>query len=111
RSIFGRLVLKVREASEGQLIVSKKYLEQSQTIAVQFHDPRPSIPDYWLYQGRLYRATVDLSADDFHALLAEKELRERKRLERARAAAASANRSAPTSRRKAIPTDVQTAVW
>lgn len=108
-SLWG-LVLKIREAPDGEKVVSKKYLEQARTVPVRFNLPSPSMPDYWLWQGRLYRATVKLDGDEFRALLADQALRTRKRIDKALATAASADQPTPT-RRQPIPLDVKTAVW
>lgn len=105
------LVLKVREAKDGELIIPKKYLDQAKTTPIRIFDDETAMPDYWLYQGRLYRASESLESEDFLALLAEKQVRARRRIERAKAVVASASQPAPSPQRQPIPIDVKTAVW
>jgi hypothetical protein len=72
---------------------------------------------YWLYRGRCWWEHDGLTADDVHALLLDRELRQARRLERARLVtgrAAAADGAAPglaRPARPAIPDDVKTAVW
>jgi hypothetical protein len=65
---------------------------------------------YWLFEDRVYWEDDGLDAADVRALVRERELRARRRLERAHAAAA-ADAEAPAIRRLPIPRDLRLAVW
>jgi hypothetical protein len=65
---------------------------------------------YWLFEDRVYWEDDDLAAADVRALVRERELRARRRLERAHAVAAAAI-DAPTARRRPIPRELRVAVW
>ena len=65
---------------------------------------------YWLFEDRVYREDDGLTAADVRALIRERELRARRRLERAHAvAAAGAEASGP--RRAPISRELRIAVW
>jgi hypothetical protein len=71
---------------------------------------------YWMYRGRCWWEHDGLSVEDVHALLLDRELRQARRLERARlvtgrADAAGAVPGAVRPARPTIPDDVKTAVW
>jgi hypothetical protein len=68
---------------------------------------------YWLYRGRCWWEHDGLSAEDVHALLLDRELRQARRLERARLVTGRAEGAAPPGRpsRPTISDDVKTAVW
>ncbi|UTI66800.1 HNH endonuclease [Paraconexibacter antarcticus] len=65
---------------------------------------------YWLFEERFYREASGLSADDVLALVREREARDRRRLERAHAAAAREG-APPPGRREPIPRAVRVAVF
>ena len=64
---------------------------------------------HWLFEDRVYWEDDGLAAADVHALIRERELRTRRRLERAHAVAAADGTDAP--RRRAIPRELRVAVW
>jgi 5-methylcytosine-specific restriction endonuclease McrA len=67
---------------------------------------------YWMFRGRCWWEHDGLGADDVHALLLDRELRQARRLERARLVTGRPDAD-PLARpsRPAIPDDVKTAVW
>jgi HNH endonuclease len=65
---------------------------------------------YWLFEDRVYWSDDDLAAADVRALVRERELRARRRLERAHAFAAAAE-GARGPRRRPIPRELRIAVW
>jgi 5-methylcytosine-specific restriction endonuclease McrA len=64
---------------------------------------------WWMFAGEILRARADLSAQDVAALIAEREARASRRLERAHAV--QAKQAEPASGRRAIPREVRLAVW
>lgn len=67
---------------------------------------------WWMAGGEVFSGRADLTADDVAALLAEREARESRRLERAHALRSQA--AAPAGQaegRRAIPREVRLAVW
>ena len=62
---------------------------------------------WWLFEDRVFWEDEGLSAADVRALVRERELRARRRLERAHAVAAAA----PGPRRQPIPAELRRAVW
>ncbi len=67
--------------------------------------------DYWLFEGRLYKDSDGLSANEVAALLITRTKQQRSRIERAKVLSASPNAFVGTSSRKAIPDDVKLIVW
>ena len=65
---------------------------------------------YWLFADRVYWEDDGLEPADVRALIIEREHRQRRRLERAHALAASAAEPA-APRRTPIPRDLRAAVW
>ena len=65
---------------------------------------------YWLFEDRVYWEDDGLDAADVRALVRERELRIRRRLERAHAVAAAAAEE-PAIRRRPIPRELRVAVW
>ena len=65
---------------------------------------------YWLFEGRLYWEDDDLDERDVLALVRERELRRRRRLERAHATLAAAGEEGPP-RRRALAREVRRAVF
>lgn len=65
---------------------------------------------YWLFEERFYREASGLEAADVLALVREREVRDRRRLERAHAAVAR-DSAPPTTRREPIPRAVRVAVF
>ena len=63
---------------------------------------------YWLFEDRVYWEDDGLEAVDVRALVRERELRVRRRLERAHAVAGAAGAVAG---RRAIPRELRAAVW
>jgi hypothetical protein len=66
---------------------------------------------YWLFEDRVYWEDDGLAAADVRALVRERELRARRRLERAHAVAASDPAGRPAARRRPIPRALRIAVW
>jgi HNH endonuclease len=66
---------------------------------------------YWLFEDRVWWEDDELAAADVRALLRERELRARRRLERAHAVAAAAEAAPPAARRRPIPRELRIAVW
>ena len=64
---------------------------------------------YWLFEDRVYWEDDGLSAGDVRALVRERELRARRRLERAHVLAAAG--AEPGPRRRWIPRELRIAVW
>lgn len=71
--------------------------QQHAPVEVGQHDGRT----WWLYLDRIYWDDDGLGADEVHALLAERERRKRRQIERAKDLLA-AERSAPSTRREPI---------
>ena len=65
---------------------------------------------YWLFEDRVYWEDDGLEAADVRALIRERELRARRRLERAHAVAAGVDEPA-APRRSPIPRELRAAVW
>ena len=65
----------------------------------------------WAFEGRFYRAGEELGADDILALVRERELRARRRLERAHAGLARAAGAGAVARREPIPRALRLAVF
>jgi 5-methylcytosine-specific restriction endonuclease McrA len=63
---------------------------------------------YWLFEDRVYWEDDELAAADVRALVRERELRARRRLERAHALVAAEE---PVVRRRPIPRELRLAVW
>jgi 5-methylcytosine-specific restriction endonuclease McrA len=67
---------------------------------------------YWMFRGRCWWEHDGLSVDDVHVLLLDRELRQARRLERARLVTARDDTADPArSPRSTIPDEVKTAVW
>jgi hypothetical protein len=67
---------------------------------------------YWLFEDRVYWEDDGLDGADVRALVRERELRTRRRLERAHAVAATAAKPpAAGARRRPIPRELRIAVW
>jgi 5-methylcytosine-specific restriction endonuclease McrA len=64
---------------------------------------------YWLFEDRVYWDDDGLEAADVAALVRERELRARRRIDRAHAAVAAEEAAAP--RRRSIPRELRIAVW
>ena len=62
---------------------------------------------WWLFDDRVFWEDEGLTAGDVRALVRERELRARRRLERAHAVAAAA----PGARREPVPAELRRAVW
>ena len=79
----------------------------------QRHEPVPLTEDgarrWWWYRDRVYWEDGDYSSRDVMALVAERDLRRRRRLDRAHAALHQEH--APVGRREPLPRDVRLAVW
>ena len=65
---------------------------------------------FWLFEDRVYWEDDGLAAADVRALIRERELRARRRLERAHAVAAAAAEE-PAVRRRPVPRELRLAVW
>lgn len=79
--------------------------QETQPVAVLTDGART----WWMYAGEVVRARADLTAQDVLALLAEREARASRRLERAHAV--QAQQAAPAGGRRAISREVRLAVW
>jgi hypothetical protein len=66
---------------------------------------------YWMFRGRCWWEHDGLGADDVHALLLDRELRQARRLERARLVTGRDDDAPARPSRPTIPDDVKTAVW
>jgi hypothetical protein len=66
---------------------------------------------YWLFEDRVYWEEDGLAAADVRALVRERELRARRRLERAHAQAAAGAAAPSGPRRRPIPRELRVAVW
>jgi HNH endonuclease len=86
----------------------------------QFDEPVPLCEAgsrrYWLFEDRVYVEPAHpgdgLAAADVRALIRERELRSRRRLERAHAVAAAAEEApAAAARRRPLPRELRIAVW
>lgn len=84
--------------------------DQERTPVEMLHDDGRT---WWLYRGRIYREEDDLAAEDVAALVAERERRKRRRLERAHdllAVEEGQDGDTPAGRR-GIPEAVRRAVY
>lgn len=66
---------------------------------------------WWMYGGAVVSARSELSEADVAALLADRDAREARRLERAHAVQAQQQAPGAASRRQPIPREVRRAVW
>jgi 5-methylcytosine-specific restriction endonuclease McrA len=64
---------------------------------------------YWLFDGRIYADDNDLSSDDVRVLIKDRQLRQERQLQRARANVASDETGVP--RRQPIPREIKLAVF
>lgn len=67
--------------------------------------------DYWYYRGKIYSTAEELRADEFEALVEEKENKKKLKVARAKTAAAMAGNLDRTGQRHSIPREVKVAVW
>src|SRR5215204_2082913 len=66
---------------------------------------------WWLFEDRVYWEDDGLGADDVRALICEREHRNRRRLQRAHALAATEPADRTAARRRPIPRELRMAVW
>jgi len=66
--------------------------------------------NYWAYAGRIYSENENLSRGEVHALLVSRDMRERRKVDRA-VAMLQRSESTPRRGREHIPDDVKQFVW
>lgn len=86
----------------------RRLVEHSNERPIQVLEGEPD--RWWLWRGRIFREDEGYADEDMLALLAERERRKQRRLDRAKAQL-DREREPGAAQRTAIPRDVKLAVW